>query len=481
MSDFQPILQDLTAITDELAEVGDEALSAIKAGRRHSADDEGMIQDIYDSAQQIADLAVQLGATPGEEETEEEAPDEESMAEEMDEETSDAMKMLYNDPIMYAQHECGDIMAACSALQALSQLAGSELGESNPDEGTLPQITKAMRLLLAYIGKEIDAVDGAGGEAKTMMVEGDDSLGGVTVPVDAKGIDQRDDVSSADKKRAVSEYGKVEFADAKNKKYPVDTEDHIRSAWNYIGQAKNQAMYTAEEVTAIKNKIVAAWKKVIDKAGPPSAATKGIEFIGNDLAVCPGYDVKAIDGAGWTGGYLIRFGGEGDLSHWRDIFTPETDYGHAKSSDTWVHHRMLPGLGKRRLNNPAEIGVDDVGVFIKHLLDMRDPYERSLYSLVQQGKLGWSSGAPSHLVERKALDGGRHEITCWPLGTDSSYTPCPAGGFSVDAKAVKSLFDEAGLDLLAALYDDQPDDTAKAIELELLAIEEEYAALASFA
>lgn len=479
MSDFHPILQDLSAIADELAEVGDDALLAIKAGRRHSADDESIIQDIYTGAQQIADLAVQLGATPDEEEEEEEDEGDETTDEELAEESGDALKMLYDDPVMYAQHECGDVMAACSALQALAQIAGSELGEGNPGEGTLPQITKAMRLLVAYVTKEIDAIDAGGaGETKAAMVESSDTLGGAAVRPDAKGISQRDDVSSADKKRAVSEYGKVEFADAKNKKYPVDTEDHIRAAWTYVNQAKNQAAYKPAEIAAIKDKIITAWKKVIDKAGPPSAATKGVEFIGDDLAVCPGYSVKALEGDGQTGGYLIRFDGDGDLSHWRDIFRPpaQTDYGHAKSSDVWVHHRMLPGPGKRRLNNPAEIGVDDVGVFIKHLLDMRDPYERSLYGLVQQGKLGWSSGAPSHLVERKSIGDGRHEITCWPLGTDASYTPCPAGGFSVDAKAVKGLFDEAGLDLLSALYDGQPEET-KAIELELLAIEAEYAAL----
>jgi hypothetical protein len=65
-------------------------------------------------------------------------------------------------------------------------------------------------------------------------------------------------------------YGKVAYADAKNGKYPIDTEEHIRAAWNYIHQKRNAAKYSAEEVKAIKSKIVAAWKKKIDKSGPPS-------------------------------------------------------------------------------------------------------------------------------------------------------------------------------------------------------------------
>ena len=78
----------------------------------------------------------------------------------------------------------------------------------------------------------------------------------------------REDVKPAEGK---DKYGDVEFADAKNKKYPIDTEAHIRAAWNYLNKRKNAAKYSAADVKAIKAKIVAAWKKTIDKDGPPSA------------------------------------------------------------------------------------------------------------------------------------------------------------------------------------------------------------------
>jgi hypothetical protein len=84
----------------------------------------------------------------------------------------------------------------------------------------------------------------------------------------------RKDVSPADKKAAEKEYGDVKYADAANKKYPIDTEEHIRAAWSYINMPKNAAKYSPEEVKAIKSKIVSAWKKVIDKAGPPAATEK---------------------------------------------------------------------------------------------------------------------------------------------------------------------------------------------------------------
>lgn len=66
-------------------------------------------------------------------------------------------------------------------------------------------------------------------------------------------------------------YGSVTFADSKNNKYPIDTESHIRAAWNYINKKKNAAKYSSSDVASIKKKIIAAWKSKVDKAGPASA------------------------------------------------------------------------------------------------------------------------------------------------------------------------------------------------------------------
>jgi hypothetical protein len=68
-------------------------------------------------------------------------------------------------------------------------------------------------------------------------------------------------------------YGDVEYADTKNKKYPVDTEKHIRAAWDYIHVGKNAANET--DVDGIKKNIIKAWKEKIDKSGPPEASNEG--------------------------------------------------------------------------------------------------------------------------------------------------------------------------------------------------------------
>lgn len=72
-------------------------------------------------------------------------------------------------------------------------------------------------------------------------------------------------------------YGDVKYADPGyqkdgQKRYPIDTPEHIRAAWSYINQAKNAGQYSPGQVSKIKSRIVSAWKSKIDPKGPPSAA-----------------------------------------------------------------------------------------------------------------------------------------------------------------------------------------------------------------
>ena len=72
---------------------------------------------------------------------------------------------------------------------------------------------------------------------------------------------KRKDVSDADKKRAEKEYGDVEYADEKNKKYPLDNEKHVRAAASYFGMPKNRSKYSAADQKKIDAKIAKAEKK----------------------------------------------------------------------------------------------------------------------------------------------------------------------------------------------------------------------------
>jgi hypothetical protein len=155
-----------------------------------------------------------------------------------------------------------------------------------------------------------------------------------------------------------------------------------------------------------------------------------------------GSAVKAL-GGGKVAGYLVQYSDAAhpDLSRERDYFTADCDYdldtGNRKS--VFYAHGLDAKMGVKRIG-VGEVGQDEVGVWIEAQLSLADEYGKAVYALAEQGKLGWSSGAPSHLVTRKAVEteaGTVHEITSWPLA-EASLTPCPADHRN-RALALKSL------------------------------------------
>ncbi len=74
-------------------------------------------------------------------------------------------------------------------------------------------------------------------------------------------------------------YGDVKYADPGHQpdgkaRYPIDTEDHIRAAWNYINKPKNAKKYSDNHAAGVKSRIISAWKDKIHPDGPPSAEDK---------------------------------------------------------------------------------------------------------------------------------------------------------------------------------------------------------------
>ncbi len=71
-------------------------------------------------------------------------------------------------------------------------------------------------------------------------------------------IEKRED---ANPDEGEHKYGDVEFADPVNKKYPVDTPEHVRAAWSYINHKDNAAKYDPDDVEKIKERIRRAAKR----------------------------------------------------------------------------------------------------------------------------------------------------------------------------------------------------------------------------
>ncbi len=85
------------------------------------------------------------------------------------------------------------------------------------------------------------------------------------------------------------DYGDVKYADPGYQedgkpRYPIDTVERIKAAWNYINVESNASQYSAAEVAKIKGRIIAAWKEKIDPKGPPSA--RAFAALQRDLCAC---------------------------------------------------------------------------------------------------------------------------------------------------------------------------------------------------
>ncbi|WP_461249361.1 phage major capsid protein, partial [Streptococcus uberis] len=133
--------------------------------------------------------------------------------------------------------------------------------------------------------------------------------------------------------------------------------------------------------------------------------------------------VKAL-GNGKIGGYLVRFTDATSPDLTGDYFTSDTELGTVEELPVLYHHGQDPMIGKRVLGR-GRLMKDEIGLWVEAQLAMRDEYEASIYKLAEDGKLGWSSGAVSHLVEREQKSADVAWIKMWWVA-EASLTPTPA-------------------------------------------------------
>lgn len=135
------------------------------------------------------------------------------------------------------------------------------------------------------------------------------------------------------------------------------------------------------------------------------------------------------DRLGHVKGYLVRFGDTKATDLEGDYFTQSTDYGFPMEEgkrvplNVYYHHGMDAQVGKKSIGT-GFIKMDSEGLWYEAQLDLADEYGKMVAKLCKQGKMGFSSGAAAHMVERKSM-GGASEIIRWPIA-EASITPTPA-------------------------------------------------------
>jgi len=146
------------------------------------------------------------------------------------------------------------------------------------------------------------------------------------------------------------------------------------------------------------------------------------------VKVFQGSKIKAT-GRGMVSGYLVRFGNSQDTDLERDYFTKSTDFGMEFSDGSahklglYYNHGMDPVVKTKKIGY-GSIKMTDFGLWYEAQLDLADEYAKMIYDLAKKGKLGFSSGAASHMVDREKV-GKSYEIKRWNLA-EASLTPQPA-------------------------------------------------------
>jgi HK97 family phage major capsid protein len=135
-----------------------------------------------------------------------------------------------------------------------------------------------------------------------------------------------------------------------------------------------------------------------------------------------GAELKDL-GGGKVGGLLVRYTTKVDPDLTMDYFDAATEIHTPETLDVLYNHGQDATL-KRQVLGKATTKREDAGLWVEAQLNLRDEYEKAIYRMAQQGKLSWSSGALSHLVEREPAGKAMH-IKSWWIG-EASLTPSPA-------------------------------------------------------
>ena len=158
----------------------------------------------------------------------------------------------------------------------------------------------------------------------------------------------------------------------------------------------------------------------------------------NDKLVFFGDEIKAVGNT--VKGYLVRFGNPLDTDLEGDFFTKNTDFGRPLlkgerfALNLYYHHGQDSVIGTKSIGS-GYVPMDEKGLWYEAQIEMNDEYNKMILELAKSGKLGFSSGSASHMVERERKGLGS-EITRWTLA-EASLTPRPAE--SRNMATVKSL------------------------------------------
>lgn len=139
-----------------------------------------------------------------------------------------------------------------------------------------------------------------------------------------------------------------------------------------------------------------------------------------------------------VGGYGVVWGGVDTTG---DYFDRSTDFWFDRLNERPMVLYQHGGDGMLKRTVVGQVvtkRADDTGLWIEAQLTASKQYLAAIKKLIDQGVLGWSSGAVGYLVDRVKQADGRAWIKSWPIA-EFSLTPTPAEPRTLGVRALKSL------------------------------------------
>jgi HK97 family phage major capsid protein len=161
----------------------------------------------------------------------------------------------------------------------------------------------------------------------------------------------------------------------------------------------------------------------------------------DETLIAFGGAVKFLDDDKTTiGGFLVRYTSpeEPDASNLRDYFTKDTDFGiepDGAKLPLYYQHGFDPVLRNTKIGK-GTLKSEEKGLWLEAQIEISDQYRNDIVAMIDEGRLGYSSGAAPHLVSRSAAKNNTHHVKSWPLA-EGSLTPNPADPMNI--VSMKSL------------------------------------------
>lgn len=141
------------------------------------------------------------------------------------------------------------------------------------------------------------------------------------------------------------------------------------------------------------------------------------------------YDGSAIKylGNNKIGGHVVIYSTASDCDLVQEFFDVKTDFDFddGDKRSIYFNHGMDNSVKNIKMGKSTLQRDGDIGIWMEGIINSSDKYSKAILKLIEEGRMGYSSGAVGHLVRKTPVTKMVSHIDTWPIG-EVSITEKPA-------------------------------------------------------